>query len=115
MMKKMVLILGLGVLILSGCGRETILPVLITDADLIYDFYSDRYGTVVEGEVYNDGETSIDAVQLEIRLYDDYGFIVDYEYVWVDTYFSPGHPVTFYFELSEPWIYDVAVYINAFD
>ena len=116
-MKKWILIMGLGVLMFSGCVRETIVinDPLITDADLYYEYTADNWGTIVEGEVINDGETYINAVQLEVRLYNRRGVIIDYEYVWVDTYFYPGGRVGFYFDFPQTGVYDVEVLINRYD
>lgn len=117
MMKKWILLLGMGVLLFSGCVQETIVVSdrLITDADLYYEYVADSWGTSVEGELFNDGETYIDAIQLEVRLYDRRGIIIDYEYVWVDTYFHPGGAVGFYFEFPQRGVFDVDVRIHRYD
>ncbi len=117
MKQKWVLTLGTVLLLFSSCVRETIVinDPLITDADIYYEYTADAWGTIVQGEVYNDGETFIDAVQLEIRLYDRRGVIIDYEYLWVDTYFNPGQSVGFYVDLPYRGVWDVDVVINRYD
>ena len=111
-MKKWMMIFGLGLLALSGCGREEVPYYPITDADVYFDYWSDRYGTDVEGELYNDGETYIDAVQLEMRTYDRHGFIIDYEYFWIDTYFYPGDMVSFSLRSPITYAANVEIYIH---
>ncbi len=115
MIRKMTLMLSLAVLILSGCGREEVPYYPITDADVFYEYWSDRWGTSIDGEIVNDGETFIEAVQLEVRMYDIDGYLIDYEFVWVDTYMSPGESVSFFFDFSEPWVYDVDVDVRRYE
>lgn len=111
-MKKIFAIV-LAALFLSSCVKDEIyVPAYIADADVQYEYFSDAFGTVVEGDLYNDGETHIESVELELRFYDSRGVIVDYEYVWVDTYFNPGGQVSFYYEFPQPYISDVRVFIN---
>lgn len=115
--QKWILMMGIAALFLTSCVRETVVisDPLITDADVYFEYIADDWGTTVQGELYNDGETYIDAVQLEIRLYDRRGYIIDYEYVWVDTYFHPGGTATFYVDLPQRGVYDVDVLINRYD
>ena len=115
-MKKIVLYLSLAIATLSGCVQEQVVPYNpITDADVFYEYYSDAYGTIIEGEIINDGETYIDAVQLEVRMYDRYGYVIDYDYLWVDAFFYPGEAVDFYFDLPERYVHTVEVFIHEFD
>jgi len=94
MKKKWILMMGMAVLFLSSCVRETVVinDPLITDADLYYEYTADSWGTWIEGELYNDGETYIDAVQLEVRLYDRRGYIIDYEYIWICLLYTSPSP-----------------------
>ena len=117
MKNKWIALLAFGLLFSVGCVKETVYlaATLITDADVYYEFIADNIGTEVSGEIYNDGETYINAVQLEIRLYDRRGIIIDYEYLWVDTYFDPGQSVRFYVDLSHRGVWDVDVVINRYD
>ena len=117
MKQKWILGLGAVLLLFSSCIRETVVinEPLITDADVYFEYTADSWGTIVEGEIYNDGETYINAVQLEIRLYDRRGVIIDYEYVWVDTYFNPGESVGYYVELPQRGVWDVDVLISRYD
>ena len=115
-MKKIVLYFILATVALSGCMREEVVPYTpITDADIFYEYYSDRYGTIIEGEIINDGETYIEAVQLEVRMFDRYGYLINFDYIWVDAFFYPGEAVDFYFDLPERYVHSVEVYIHAFD
>ena len=116
-MKKLITVLGLSLVFMTSCVRETIVvnDPLITDADVYFEYTADAFGTIVEGEVYNDGETFIDAVQLQIGLYNRRGVLIDYEFVWVDTYFHPGGSVGFYFDLPYYNVYDVSVDIHRYD
>ena len=111
-MEKWMMIFGFGFLFLSGCVKEEILYYPITNAAVQFDYWSDRYGTDIEGEIYNDGETYIDAVQLEVRTYDNRGFIIDYEYFWIDTYFYPGDIINF--SIGSPITYaaNVEIYVS---
>lgn len=115
--QKWIWMIGIAVLFLTSCVRETVVinDPLITDADVYFEYIADDWGTIVEGELYNDGETYIEAVQLEIRLYDRRGYIIDYEYIWVDTYFHPGRTAPFYLDLPQRGVYDVQVIINRYD
>lgn len=114
---KWIVVLGLSVLVLSGCVRETVVisDSLITDADVYYEYYADNWGTSLEGEFLNDGETYIEAVQIEVLFYDRLGYLMDNEFVWVDTYFHPGESVGFYLDFPHRGVYDVVVRINRYD
>jgi len=114
---KWIWMIGMLALFLTSCVQETVVvnDRLITDADVYYEYTADSWGTTVEGEIYNDGETYIEAVQLEIRLYDRRGFIIDYEYLWVDTYFNPGQRVGYFVDLPHTGVWDVDVVINRYD
>jgi hypothetical protein len=114
-MKKWMMICGLGLLALSGCVREEVPYYPVTNAAVQFDYWSDRYGTDIEGEIYNDGETYIDAVQLEVRTYDNRGFIIDYEYFWLDTYFYPGDVVGFTLRSPITYAANVEVYVNSIE
>jgi len=117
MKNKWIALLAFGLLFSVGCVKETVYLAapLITDADVYYEFIADNIGTEVSGEIYNDGETYINAVQLEIRLYDRRGIIIEYDYLWVDTYFDPGQSVRFYVDLPHRGVWDVDVVINRYD
>jgi len=117
MKHKWILTWGAVLLLFSSCVREKIVinDPLITDADIYYEYIENPWGTRVQDEVYNDGDTFIDAVQLEIRLYDRRGVIIDYEYLCVDTYFNPGRRVDFYVNLPYRGVWDVDVVINRYD
>jgi hypothetical protein len=110
-------IIGMLALCLTSCVQETIVinDPLITDADVYFEYTADNWGAVVEGDIYNDGEIYIEAIQLEIRLFDRRGIIMDYEYVWVDTYFNPGGTAGFYLELPHRGVYEVDVFISGYD
>lgn len=116
MKNKWIALLAFGLLFSVGCVKETVYisDPLITDADVYYEFVADSWGTEISGEVYNDGETYIEAVQLEIALYNRRGGLIAYEYVWVDTYFAPGESVGFYFDLAYYNVWDVDVSIHRY-
>ena len=115
--QKWTWMIGIVALCLSSCVKETIVinDPLITDADVYFEYTADNWGTVIEGDIYNDGETFIEAVQLEISLYDRRGRNIAREYVWVDTYFNPGGAAGFYVELPYRGVYDLDVAINRYD
>lgn len=98
---------------LSACSDEPVLyNTPLSYASINYEFYSDFSGTQIDGIIYNDGETFLESVELEVRLYDDVGYIVDYDYVWVDTYAYPGDATRFYLNLPYSYIHDVRVFVN---
>jgi hypothetical protein len=115
--RKWILALILGGFLFTGCVKETVIinEPLITDADVYYEFFADNQGVSIDGEFINDGETFIEAVQLELRFYDSRGLIIDYEYVWVDTYFDPGESITFFLDYPYRGVYDVQLFLNRYD
>ena len=115
MIRKIVPVLLLFTLGFSSCTQEDSVYVPITEADIFYNFYSDQFGTTITGEIINDGETFINAVQLEIRLYSIEGFLIDVDYVWVDTYFNPGESVQFLFESGDRNVFDVDLFVFSYD
>jgi hypothetical protein len=111
-MKKLgfIVLLAVG---LSACSEEPIYyDGPMSYASVNYEFYGDFSGTQIDGRIYNDGETFLESVELEIRLYDDAGFIVDYEYLWVDLFAYPGQETSFFADLPYTYIYDVRIFVN---
>lgn len=102
---------------LSSCVREVVYvqEPLITDADLFYEYSADRYGVVVDGELFNDGETYIEAVQLEVNMYDIDGFLIATDFVWINVFLNSGEVSNFYFTIPQRGVWDVQILIHRYD
>lgn len=116
MKKTWMIILGLGLLVMSSCVKEEVYVYReLPQADVLFEFWSGPSGTWVEGEIYNDGNTYINAVELEVRLYDHRGFVIETDWYWINTYSYPGEASGFTLDLWEPYVYDVSVRVTGFD
>ena len=114
MKAKSILFLSLAVLFFSGCARETIHYHGYSSADLVFDYWSGPSGTIIEGEIYNDGDNYIGSVELEVKLY-DHGSLVKRDRFWIDTYIDPNDFSYFTLDLAEEFIDDVAIRILTYN
>lgn len=114
MKAKGLLILSLLALVLSSCTREVVHQHRYSSADLYFDYWSGPSGTIIEGDIFNDGERYIGSVELEVRLFDD-GSLISRDYFWIDSYTYPGEDSYFTLNLDEPYIDDVSVRIISYD
>ena len=47
------------------------------NADVVYTYWTGPSGTIIEGDIYNDGETYLEAVEIRVKLYDLNGDLID--------------------------------------
>jgi len=66
----------------------------------------------VDGEIFNDGSTFIESVELEIVMYDEFGYYLNsvFQTFWVEM--EPQRSFLFSTDLREPAVYDVDVIIH---
>lgn len=116
MKAKILLLLGLAVTTFSSCVREEVYVYNeIPDADVVYDFWSGPAGTLIEGEVFNDGTTYLYAVELEVYMFDRYGDLIEKDWYWVNTYSYPGESSFFTLDLGVPHVSNVDIRPVSFD
>ena len=101
---------------MSSCVREEIhVRDTAPYASVYYDYWTGPDGTVIDGDIYNDGHRYIDAVQLEVRLFDRRGGVFATDYYWVNTYSYPGEASYFTIDIPDPYVADVDVQIVRYD
>ncbi|MFY0644391.1 MAG: hypothetical protein JXR19_07975 [Bacteroidia bacterium] len=115
MKQQLLLFLLLGIAGLSGCSKEEFHYHGYPDADVIFTYWTGPSGTIIEGEVYNDGETYLEAVELKVSLFDHHGDLINEDWYWINTFSYPGEETYFTFDLSIPYVDDVRVKVTDFD
>ena len=104
----------IGIVALTGCAREETPYIGYPGADVSYTYWTGPSGTIIEGEVFNDGETYLEAVELEVELLDHKGRLLERDWFWVNTYSYPGEQSLFTFDLSMPYVDQVVVNVTDF-
>ncbi len=116
MKKTFLLIIGLSLITLSSCVREEVYIYQDRpDADVIYEYWTGPSGTLIEGEIFNDGNTYLNSVELQVRLYDNRSHLIESEYYWINVYSYPGESSFFTLDLWEPYVSDVEIRVTGFD
>lgn len=82
------------------------------DADVFYDFWAGPRFVEVDGEIFNDGNTFITAVQLEVVTFDDLGYVISRDLLTVDVFLNPREVGGFTIELPVRYVFDVDVRIR---
>lgn len=85
-----------------------------TFADVYYDYWTGPSGTLVEGEVYNEGNTFIREVELEVRFYNRFGRIIYKDWIWVNSLTYPSEISYFHLDIAEPYIHDMDIYVTGY-
>lgn len=116
MKNTLLLLFGLSVLAFSGCVREEVYVYdEIQDVDVFFEYWSGSNGTTIEGSMINDGTTYLYSVELEVRLYDRYGDLIDRDWFWVDSYTYPGEESFFSINTGVRYVSTVEVIPTNYD
>ena len=116
MKNTFLLITGLALFGLSSCVREEVYVYNeVKDVDVFYEHFTGPGGTSIEGSMINDGTTYLYSVELEVRMYDRYGGLIEKDWFWVDTYTYPGEESFFTIDTRIPFVSSVEVFPTNFD
>lgn len=116
MKNTLLLLLGIALVTFSSCAREEIYVYdEIRDVDVFYEYWSGPQGTTIEGSMINDGTAYLYAVELEIRMYDRYGGLIESDWFWIDALTYPGEESFFSINLNTPYVSTVEVFPVSFD
>lgn len=116
MKNTLLLLFGISLFTLSSCVREEVYVYdEVRDVDVFYEHWSGPQGTTIEGSMINDGTTYLYAVELEIRMYDRYGDLIERDYFWIDALTYPGEESFFSINLLTPYVSSVEVFPVNFD
>lgn len=98
----------------NGCSDEV--PVQSGDpqASVVFDFWAGARNVEVDGEIFNDGNTHINQIEIEIALYDEFGQYIKSAYQSFSVDLRPRDSFIFSTDLREFDIYDVDVFIASF-
>lgn len=98
----------------NGCYYEE--TIIIEDptprASVVFDFWSGARTVEVDGEIYNDGNVYIQSVDIEVFMYDEFGYLLS---SYIETIYVGLHPrafFTFQMDFFERHVYDVDVAIR---
>ncbi len=97
---------------LNSCSDDIVINNGIPTASVSYDFWAGARNVEVDGEIFNDGSTFIESVELEIVMYDEFGYYLNsvFQTFWVEM--EPQRSFLFSTDLREPAVYDVDVIIH---
>jgi len=108
-----ILVLGLMSTAFQSCVyEEPIIVVSTPDADVFFDFWAGPRNVEIDGEIINDGNTFIRSVELEIRLFDDFGRLISSDLITVDVFLDPRESSFFSFDFRERYVFDVEVIVR---
>lgn len=98
---------------LNSCADDVVIIHDTPQASVSFDFWAGARNVEVDGEIFNDGNTFIESVELEIILYDEYGRYINsaFQTFWVDM--GPLESFLFSTDLRESQVYDVEVVIHS--
>ncbi|MCB9245180.1 MAG: hypothetical protein H6606_02015 [Flavobacteriales bacterium] len=116
-MKKLItlsiLTLGMSLFFSSCVYEETVVVAPVRpDVDLYYDFWAGPRHVEIDGELFNDGNTFVRAVQLEVRLYDEFARMISTDWITVDVFINPGEVQRFSFNIPERYVFDVDILVR---
>jgi hypothetical protein len=99
--------------ILSSCTYEEA-PVIDPDLSVRYEFFTGPHTTLVEGFLINSGNTFIDDAEIQIKYFDEDGYLLDVDWFLFDTDLQPGQEMRFhvdypvaYTHVAEVSVYDI--------
>lgn len=105
--------LSFGFLLQSCVYEETVVVAPAQpDADVFYDFWAGPRFVEIDGEIFNDGNTFITSVQLEVVTYDDMGFVITRDLMMVDVFLNPREVTGFTLDLPVRYVFDVDVRVR---
>lgn len=113
-MKRILLITllsGLG-FVITGCVQETIIVAPSPAASVVWDFWAGARHVEVDGEVFNDGNTFIRGVELEVRMFDDHGHFISSVFHNINVNLDPQRVAGFSLDIEERYVFDVEVRIH---
>ncbi len=98
----------------NGCSDDVIVDAANPRASVIFDFWAGSRTVEVDGEIFNDGNTFIEQVEIEIALYDEFGQYIKSVYQGFRVDLRPQDSFIFSTDLREFDVYDVDVLISTF-
>jgi hypothetical protein len=98
---------------LNSCVYEETVVVhsAIPQADVFFDFWAGARNVELDGEIFNDGQTFIKAVELEISFFDEFGVLMGRDFVTIDVFIHPRQSSTFALDFSRRYVFDIDVRI----
>ena len=97
---------------LNGCTETIIINNGIPEASVEWDFWAGARSVEVDGEIYNDGNTYIESVELEVLMYDERGHYITSIFQTFGVGMSRYDSFIFSLDIREREVYDVEVRIQ---
>jgi hypothetical protein len=98
----------------NGCSDEVPVQGGSPLASVVFDFWAGARTVEVDGEIFNDGSTHINQVEIEIALYDEFGQYINSTYQSFSVDLRPRDSFVFSTDIRENAVYDVEVLISTF-
>ncbi len=99
---------------LNGCTDDVIINADNPRASLVYDFWAGSRSVEVDGEIFNDGNTRISEVEIEIMLFDEFGQYITSVFQTFPVNLRPYDSFIFATDFRARNVFDVEVEIVSF-
>lgn len=96
----------------NGCVQEVIIVEPTPLASVTWDYWAGARNVEVDGEIFNDGNTFIRAVELEFRMYDEYGYYINSVFHEFIVNLDPQRISTYSMDISARYVYSVDVVVS---
>ena len=96
----------------NGCSETIIIDNGIPVASVQYDFWAGARNVEVDGDIFNDGSTFINAVEIEIALFDEFGHYISSVFQTFQVNLHPRDIFGFSTDIRERNVFDVEVTIH---
>ncbi|MCB9262425.1 MAG: hypothetical protein H6607_08635 [Flavobacteriales bacterium] len=107
------IIASLSILSLNGCVEDDFYVYDPPQAVVQYDFWAGARTVEVDGDIINDGNTFISSAEIEIMLYDEYGYYISSVFQTFNVNLYPRDRFSFSTDIQERGVYDVDVRLQA--
>jgi hypothetical protein len=97
---------------LSSCVDDVIVVDSNPHASVSWDFWAGARNVEVDGEIFNEGNSFIQVVELEIEMFDDYGDYISTVYKEFVVNLDQGRSTTFAIDVRERHVFTVDVRVN---
>ena len=98
----------------NGCSDDIEVQGNNPRASVVYDFWAGARNVEVDGEIFNDGNTFIEYVEVEIAMYDEFGQYTKSVFQSFSVDLRPQDSFIFSTDFRAFDVYDVEVTISTF-
>jgi len=101
------MLLGIG-----SCVDEVIIVESVPAASVSWDFWAGARNVEIDGEIFNDGNTFISEVELEVRMFDEYGYLISTAFQSFAVNLEVGRVRNFVMDIREDYVYNIDIRVH---